>query len=204
MGVDDAALRKHFEYYGPVEEASVVTNPNTGKSKCFGFVEFKDAETREKVLADGSNQEISGKSVEVKPKTAKGGSKGAGKAAGKGKDGGKNGKGKDGKGKDGKGKKGGKDKGAAKNGKAPQVRKMDAEDDDDDDDDEESDDEEEDAAPAPKKKAAANKKQAAADEDEGLVMTEEMKQMMALGLPVSFTASEQLGGTSDDEEDEDE
>eukprot|EP00441_Pelagodinium_beii_P035281 CAMPEP_0197633034 /NCGR_PEP_ID=MMETSP1338-20131121/9496_1 /TAXON_ID=43686 ORGANISM="Pelagodinium beii, Strain RCC1491" /NCGR_SAMPLE_ID=MMETSP1338 /ASSEMBLY_ACC=CAM_ASM_000754 /LENGTH=421 /DNA_ID=CAMNT_0043204617 /DNA_START=20 /DNA_END=1285 /DNA_ORIENTATION=+ len=199
FGVDDAALRTHFEYYGPVEEASVVTNQHTGKSKGFGFVEFKAAETRDKVLADG-DQEMMGKSFQVKPRAQKG--KGGGKE-GKGKEGGKSGKGKDGKGKKG-GKDKGEGKGTAKNGnstKAPQVRKMDTEDDDDEDSD---DEDEEAAAPAPPKKAVAKQKQKEAENGgEALVMTEEMKQMMALGLPVAFTASEQLGGESDDEDEED-
>ncbi|CAE8640268.1 unnamed protein product [Polarella glacialis] len=76
FAVGDAELKKHFEFYGPVEEATVVMNTHTAKSKGFGFVEFKDAATRDKVIADGT-QDMNGKSVEVKPRQSKG-SKGGG------------------------------------------------------------------------------------------------------------------------------
>eukprot|EP00931_Biecheleriopsis_adriatica_P066288 TRINITY_DN40681_c0_g1_i1.p1 TRINITY_DN40681_c0_g1~~TRINITY_DN40681_c0_g1_i1.p1 ORF type:complete len:420 (+),score=144.27 TRINITY_DN40681_c0_g1_i1:37-1296(+) len=180
----DSELKKHFEHYGGVESASVMMNEKTGKSKGFGFVEFKDAAARDKAMAAGSKQEIWGRTVEVKLKHAKGGKNGKGKDDKKGKGGGK---GKDGtKGKNGKD---GKDKGGK--GKKPQVRKMDEDDDDDSDEDEES---------APAGSAASQRTKQPAEP----VMTEEMKQMMALGLPVSFTASETKGGDESDDEDEEE
>jgi len=182
FSVDDRELRKHFEQFGAVQEATVVMNQRTGKSKGFGFVEFRDAGIREKVMAESI--EIHGKPVEVKPRTTRG--KGGGKEGKGGKDAGK---GKEGKGgKDaGKGKDGKSGKGKAK---APTVRQQSPE-----------DDSSEEEKPAPKK---AGKPKAAENEEEEEEMTEEMKQMAALGLPVSFKASEQLGGDSGEDDDEEE
>lgn len=37
-------LKAHFEVYGQVESAKIVTDKTTGRSKGFGFVEMADAE----------------------------------------------------------------------------------------------------------------------------------------------------------------
>lgn len=201
--VDDAALKRHFQMYGAIEEATVMVNPHTGKAKGFGFVEFKDVRSRDKVIADGPTHEIGGKAVEVKPrqgKVAKGTGKDGGKDAGKkgkgsGKDGGKD-YGKGGKnGKDGKGGKGG-----AKGAPAPRVVKQ--LDDDKDEDDEE--DEVAPKAPVAKMPVNAKRKPEAEAEAEIEISSEEaevQRQMAAMGLPVSFTGGASRG---DDDEDEDE
>ncbi|CAE7699065.1 unnamed protein product [Symbiodinium necroappetens] len=49
--VDDKELRKHFEQFGTVQDATVVMNQKTGKPKGFGFVEFREPGAREKVLS---------------------------------------------------------------------------------------------------------------------------------------------------------
>eukprot|EP00434_Breviolum_minutum_P021058 symbB.v1.2.018579.t1/scaffold1486.1/size115809/4 len=71
VSVDDGELRKHFEAYGAVQDATVVLNQRTGKSKGFGFVEFRDAGIREAVMQ--KSVQIQGKVVEVKVRQAKGG-----------------------------------------------------------------------------------------------------------------------------------
>lgn len=165
--VDDRELRKHFESYGEVQDATVVMNQRTGKSKGFGFVEFQQHGVREKVMEEVV--EIHGKTVEVKVRQAK--AKGGGKDGkdGKGgKDAGKGCKGKNGKG-----------KGKAEAKDPPKIR------------------------PAPEESDSEE------DEENGKAkenpeMTEEMKQMAAMGLPVSFTASEQQGGSDSEEEEEEE
>lgn len=177
VSVDDKELRNHFEAYGAVQDATVVLNQRTGKSKGFGFVEFRDAGIREAVMQ--KSVQIQGKVVEVKVRQAKGGGKGSGKEGKGGKDAGKGGKG----GKNGKG------KGKIESKEAPKVRTQAASDDSDSDDE---DDEEEKASPAVGSKQKNEE-----------VMTEEMKQMAALGLPVSFKASEQQGGSESEEEDDD-
>lgn len=207
FSVGDDELRKHFESYGAVKEACVVMNTKTGKPKGFGFVEFEDSKVRDKVLATGAKQDIMGQTVEVKlreTRTAKGAGKDKGKDKGKSKEGkgGKDGK-KGGKaGEKGSGKNTSKDgKGREKGKQQPQVKKLDAEDDDSDSSDEDEEDSEE-VKPQAKAaaKAASKKPEPPLAEAE---MTEEMKQMMALGLPVSFVGSELQGGSDSEDEEED-
>jgi RNA recognition motif-containing protein len=46
--MDDTDLREMFELYGEIKTARVVMDRNTGKSRCFGFVEMlNDSEANE-------------------------------------------------------------------------------------------------------------------------------------------------------------
>jgi len=205
--VDDARLAKHFSSFGNVVSASVVMNINTGTSKGFGFVEFGNVGSVVKALAAGSKQELEGRTIEVKPRdgTGKGGK-------GKGKDKGKS-KGKD----QGKGKARGRaaiadfdnggdstSKGASKGSEAKAGT--------------ESSESGADAPGTSSAAAAAAKAKLAAiatnsastnsganasrknDGEEEL--DEETKQMIALGLPVSFKANVDQGSDEEDEEDD--
>lgn len=176
----EADFRKHFEYYGAVVSATIVTNNSTGKPKGFGFIEFAKAESRAKALADGPNQQIAGKQVEIKPRTGKGG-----KAKGK------DGKGKGGKGKGGKdggkfGSKGGKggesDKGGGKAGAGGKGGKQ--------------------MQATPALPSTLDTAAPPANEDIGEEEAELQRQMAALGLPVCFTATEARTEESDDSEDD--
>merc|ERR1711920_532058 len=93
--------------YGAVEEASVIMDKRTGKSKCFGFVKFAKKESQVKAIAAGA-QEIDGKSIDVKERIVKGSGKGCDKGAKGGKE---------------KGKGKGKDKGSEAKSKSPVVAK---------------------------------------------------------------------------------
>ncbi|CAA7408023.1 unnamed protein product [Spirodela intermedia] len=46
------ALRRYFERFGEILEAVVITHKNTGKSKGYGFVTFRDPESAVKACAD--------------------------------------------------------------------------------------------------------------------------------------------------------
>ncbi|KAF3777638.1 putative RNA-binding protein [Nymphaea thermarum] len=48
------ALRRHFEQYGDILEAVVITDKNTGRSKGYGFVTFRDPESARKACVDPS------------------------------------------------------------------------------------------------------------------------------------------------------
>ncbi|XP_031486032.1 uncharacterized protein LOC116254641 [Nymphaea colorata] len=48
------ALRRHFEQYGEILEAVVITDKNTGRSKGYGFVTFRDPESARKAWVDPS------------------------------------------------------------------------------------------------------------------------------------------------------
>lgn len=50
--VNDAALKEFFNQYGEVVNCYVIYNPHTGASKRFGYVEFVNSESVDKVLAE--------------------------------------------------------------------------------------------------------------------------------------------------------
>ncbi|MED6144253.1 hypothetical protein PIB30_118027 [Stylosanthes scabra] len=45
-------LRKYFEQFGDILEAVIITDKNTGKSKGYGFVTFRDQESARRACAD--------------------------------------------------------------------------------------------------------------------------------------------------------
>lgn len=45
-------LRRHFEQFGPILEAVVITDKTTGRSKGYGFVTFQEAEAARRACAD--------------------------------------------------------------------------------------------------------------------------------------------------------
>ncbi|XP_074558810.1 uncharacterized protein LOC141814764 [Curcuma longa] len=47
-------LRRHFEQFGEILEAVVITDKNTGRSKGYGFVTFRDPESAKRACADPS------------------------------------------------------------------------------------------------------------------------------------------------------
>lgn len=48
---NDESLQAYYEKYGEVEEAMIMKDP-LGRSRCFGFVTFKDSKTIESVLSE--------------------------------------------------------------------------------------------------------------------------------------------------------
>ncbi|XP_027092481.1 uncharacterized protein [Coffea arabica] len=45
-------MRRHFEQFGEILEAVIITDKNTGKSKGYGFVTFRDPESARRACAD--------------------------------------------------------------------------------------------------------------------------------------------------------
>eukprot|EP01128_Nolandella_sp_AFSM9_P007310 TRINITY_DN396_c0_g1_i1.p1 TRINITY_DN396_c0_g1~~TRINITY_DN396_c0_g1_i1.p1 ORF type:complete len:263 (+),score=83.16 TRINITY_DN396_c0_g1_i1:19-807(+) len=70
-----------FAQFGPVLSAKVVTDPNTGESKRFGFVAYYDQETANRALAPGFHL-IDGRQCNISPST--GGKNGGGGGSGPG------------------------------------------------------------------------------------------------------------------------
>ncbi len=61
---DNAGLEKAFAEFGNVEEAKVITDRDTGRSRGFGFVTFAEEADAEKALAlDGT--ELDGRTLKV-------------------------------------------------------------------------------------------------------------------------------------------
>ncbi|KAK9164768.1 hypothetical protein Syun_005670 [Stephania yunnanensis] len=47
-------MRRYFEHFGDIHEAVVITDRNTGRSKGYGFVTFRDPEAAKRACADPS------------------------------------------------------------------------------------------------------------------------------------------------------
>lgn len=63
--VNENDLKKHFSSYGHVQQARIVKNKNSGRSKGFGFVTFSDvAEANAALVAHGDD--FSGRSIVVR------------------------------------------------------------------------------------------------------------------------------------------
>ncbi|XP_058063958.1 RNA-binding protein squid isoform X2 [Anopheles bellator] len=64
----DKELKEHFSAYGEIETINVKTDPNTGRSRGFAFIVYKNADSIEKVVSAGDHV-INNKKVD--PKKAK-------------------------------------------------------------------------------------------------------------------------------------
>ena len=89
----EAELRALFEPHGKVDQVSVVTDRDTGRSRGFAFVEMTDSAEAEKAIAALNGKELGGRALninEARPKTERGGSgpRGGGGRPGGGRSGG--------------------------------------------------------------------------------------------------------------------
>jgi RNA recognition motif-containing protein len=77
----EAELRTFFEPHGKVDQVSVVTDRDTGRSRGFAFVEMADSGEADKAIAALNGKELGGRALninEARPKTAGGGGGGFG------------------------------------------------------------------------------------------------------------------------------
>ncbi|XP_052865969.1 RNA-binding protein squid-like isoform X5 [Anopheles cruzii] len=65
---EDEELKEHFSAFGEIETINVKTDPNTGRSRGFAFIVYKNADSIEKVVSAGDHV-INNKKVD--PKKAK-------------------------------------------------------------------------------------------------------------------------------------
>jgi len=65
FSIDDEALRNLFSSYGEIEEAVVIKDRFSGRSKGFGFVTFKDEESAKKAISEMNDKEIEGRKLKV-------------------------------------------------------------------------------------------------------------------------------------------
>jgi RNA recognition motif-containing protein len=75
----EAELRALFEPHGKVDQVSVVTDRDTGRSRGFAFVEMSDSAEAEKAIAALNGKELGGRALninEARPKTDRGGGSG--------------------------------------------------------------------------------------------------------------------------------
>ena len=65
FSVDDDKLREVFAEFGDVEEATVIKDKFSNRSKGFGFVTFKDDAGADKAISEMNDKEVEGRAVKV-------------------------------------------------------------------------------------------------------------------------------------------
>ncbi|CAG8922761.1 unnamed protein product [Penicillium salamii] len=81
---DDQSLRQRFEEFGVVEDATVVKDRDTGRSRGFGFVRYSTDEEATAALEAMNNQEFDGRTIRVDRATERAGGGGGGRGFGGG------------------------------------------------------------------------------------------------------------------------
>jgi RNA recognition motif-containing protein len=61
----DASLRAAFEQFGPVTEAKVITDRDTGRSRGFGFVTFDSPSAAQTAIEQMDGQSLDGRNIRV-------------------------------------------------------------------------------------------------------------------------------------------
>ena len=75
---DDASLRAHFEPFGEVTDAKVITDRDTGRSRGFGFVTFADGDNAATAQSETHGTELDGRAIRVDQATERGSGGGRG------------------------------------------------------------------------------------------------------------------------------
>lgn len=70
--VSQDELKEYFSRFGTVTDCTLKTDPNTGRSRGFGFVQFSDVSSVDRVLAEKPH-ELKGKTIDPKRARAMGG-----------------------------------------------------------------------------------------------------------------------------------
>ncbi len=65
FSVDNDKLNEIFSEFGEIEEATVIMNKFSGRSKGFGFVTFKDDESAKKAISEMNDKEVEGRRLKV-------------------------------------------------------------------------------------------------------------------------------------------
>ena len=63
--VDDEKLRAIFSKFGDVEEAVIIKDKYSGRSKGFGFVTFSDDAAANKAIKELNDKEVEGRALKV-------------------------------------------------------------------------------------------------------------------------------------------
>ena len=66
FSVGQEQLKELFSQYGEIEEAVVISNKFSGRSKGFGFVSFVDDAAADKAVAEMNKKEVEGGPLNVK------------------------------------------------------------------------------------------------------------------------------------------
>ena len=63
--VDSEKLKELFSKFGEIEEATVISDKFSGRSKGFGFVTFKDATSAKKAISEMNEQKVEDRELKV-------------------------------------------------------------------------------------------------------------------------------------------
>lgn len=64
-GTDDQSLRAAFEQFGAVDDATVIADRDTGRSRGFGFVTFADDAAAESAISQMNGASLDGRTLNV-------------------------------------------------------------------------------------------------------------------------------------------
>ena len=82
---DSASLQAAFERFGAIEEATVISDRETGRSRGFGFVTFTDEGPTQQAISEMNGTELDGRPIvvnEAKEQAPRGGGGGGGGGGG--------------------------------------------------------------------------------------------------------------------------
>ena len=65
FGIDSDKLKELFDSFGDIEEAIVISDKFSGRSKGFGFVTFSDDEAAKKAIKEMNEKEVEGRALKV-------------------------------------------------------------------------------------------------------------------------------------------
>jgi RNA recognition motif-containing protein len=65
FSIDDEKLKELFSAHGKIEEATVIKDRFSGRSKGFGFVTFATKEEAEKAISALNDKEVDGRNLKV-------------------------------------------------------------------------------------------------------------------------------------------
>ena len=65
FSVDDQKLKEIFSEFGDIEEATVIQDRQSGRSKGFGFVTFASDENADAALSAVNGKEVEGRQLKV-------------------------------------------------------------------------------------------------------------------------------------------
>jgi cold-inducible RNA-binding protein len=86
-GTDDEGLRNAFSKFGQIDEAKVITDRETGRSRGFGFITFASDNDAMTAISEMDGKELDGRSIKVneaQERPAGGGGRGGGGGGGRG------------------------------------------------------------------------------------------------------------------------
>ncbi|KAL1190281.1 Glycine-rich RNA-binding protein 10 [Cardamine amara subsp. amara] len=80
----DQELERAFSQYGEVIDSKIITDRETGRSRGFGFVTFKDEKSMRDAIEEMNGKDLDGRSITVNQAQSRGGGGGGGRGGGGG------------------------------------------------------------------------------------------------------------------------